>query len=261
MKSVVPRDGGAPVRVVITSLPDTENVAGVTTRVIEEREWEDGELVEVSHNFFAQTTDGTLCYLGEDVDEYEAGEIVSHSGAWRAGVNGALPGILMPANPRVGQTFKQEVAVGIAEDEAVLVAANETVTVGLGTFTDTIRFEESTPLDSATSHKTYARGVGLLIDDELERIPMSLTFCGTLDGEGCAPDSERADLAAPAFSNPTNVTNPLFPVSRQHSSYGSVRPKGLLRRCSERGAVRSPPSHCTVCQSWCFFSLYQSSVR
>src|SRR3989304_670506 len=41
--------------------------------------------------------------------------------------------------------------------------------------------------------------------------------CGTESGEGCAPDSERVDLAQPSFSDPTNITNPLFPVSQQHS--------------------------------------------
>jgi hypothetical protein len=163
-------DEGAPVRLVITSLEDTELVAGVTTRVLEEREWEDDALVEVSRNFFVQTQDGTVCYYGEDVDIYEDDEIVSHEGAWRAGVNGALPGIVMPASPRVGQSFKQEFAPGVAQDEAELVAAGDSVTVSLGTFTDTIRFEESSPLDSGTSDKVYARGVGLLIDDEVERV-------------------------------------------------------------------------------------------
>ena len=210
-------EDGAPVRVVITSLADAEVVAGVTTRVVEEREWDDGELVEVSRNFFAQTADGTVCYYGEDVDDYEAGEIVGHGGAWRAGVNGALPGILIAANPQVGQMFKQEVAVGVAQDQAEQVAAGESVTVGLGTFTDTIRFIESSPLDSGTSEKVYARGIGLLVDDPIERIPMSRSFCGTLDGDGCAPDGARVDLAEPTFSNSAEVTNPLFPVSRQHS--------------------------------------------
>jgi hypothetical protein len=41
--------------------------------------------------------------------------------------------------------------------------------------------------------------------------------CGTESGTGCAPKSERVDLAKPSFSDPTNVTNPLFPVSKQES--------------------------------------------
>jgi hypothetical protein len=214
---LVGESDGAPLRVVITALADTAVVAGVTTRVIEEREWEDGELVEVSRNFFAQAGDGTLCYYGEDVDDYEAGQVVGHDGAWRAGVDGALPGILLPAMPQVGQRFRQEVAIGVAEDRAEQVAANEPVTIGLGTFTDTIRYEERSPLDSGTSEKIYGRGVGLLVDDEIARIPENATHCGTVDGQGCAPESRRVDLAAPVFSNPTAVTNPLFPVSRQHS--------------------------------------------
>ena len=126
-------------------------------------------------------------------------------------MNGALPGILLPANPEVGQTFKQEVAIGVAEDEAEQVAAGESVTVGLGTFTDTIRYDETSALDNGMSSKVYARDVGILMDDTLERIPMSLTFCGTLDGDDCADDEERVDLDERSFSNPTNVDNPLFP--------------------------------------------------
>jgi len=208
-------DEGAPVRVVVTSLDMTEMVAGVTTRVVEEREWEDGSLVEISHNFFVQTLDGTVCYYGEDVDIYEAGEIVAHDGAWRAGLNGAQPGIFMPASPQVGQMFKQEIAPGVAEDEATLVAAGETVAIDFGTFADTIRFTERNPLDGGTSEKVYARGVGLIVDDPIERI--SASACGNLSGAGCAPLSERVDLDVPSFSNPTSVTHPLFPVSQQHS--------------------------------------------
>lgn len=206
---------GSPTRLVITALDETEVVAGVTTRVVEEREWQDEALVEVARNFFVQAADGTVCYYGEDVDEYQAGQIVGHDSQWRAGVDGALPGILLPAEPQLGQRFQQEVAIGVAEDRAELVAVGETVTVDFGTFTDTIRFEESTPLDSGTSVKIYARGAGLLVDDELERLSMSA--CGTLDGAGCAPQNARVDLAEPSFSNPTQVTNPLFPVSQQHS--------------------------------------------
>jgi hypothetical protein len=43
------------------------------------------------------------------------------------------------------------------------------------------------------------------------------SVCGTYSGKGCAPDSERVDLARPSFSHPTNVVNPLFPISRLRS--------------------------------------------
>jgi hypothetical protein len=93
---------GELVHLEITVLNQTEDIAGVTTRVVEERQTVDGVLEEVSRNFFAQAVpDGSVCYFGEDVDIYDdtGTVIVSHEGAWRAGVNGALSRIIMPANP------------------------------------------------------------------------------------------------------------------------------------------------------------------
>ena len=108
-------DGGETIRVEIDVLDETEDVGGVTTRVVRETEYEDGELVEVSWNWFAQAPDGTVCYFGEDVDMYEDGDVVSHHGAWRAGENNYQPGILMPGDPQVGMAFYQEYAPGLAE--------------------------------------------------------------------------------------------------------------------------------------------------
>lgn len=156
----------------ITVLKKTERVAGITTLVMEERHQEDGELVEVSRNFFVQAPDGTVCYYGEDVDIYEDGQVVSHEGAWRAGVNGALPGILMPANPQVGMTYYQEFAPGVAEDRAEIVSIGKTATVPAGTFRNTLETNETTALEPGDlSVKRYAPGVGLIFDKpvKLER--------------------------------------------------------------------------------------------
>ena len=163
-------EDGVLFRVEITALVDTELVAGVTTRVIEERETEDGELVEISRNFMVQATDGTLCYYGETVDDYENGEIVGHSGEWQAGVDGASPGILMPASPAAGQWYRQETADGIAEDRALHTAVGESVTVPSGTYTDTLTVFEWSPLECGTSDKFYARGVGMIFDDGAEHV-------------------------------------------------------------------------------------------
>lgn len=159
---------GGSTRLEIAALDETEVVAEVTTRVVEERETEAGALVEVSRNFFVQTQDGTVCYFGEDVDIYQDGVVVSHEGAWRAGAAGAVPGIFMPAQPAQGMAFRQEVAPGIAEDRVVIEALNESVTVPFGTFSQTVRFLETTPLEpGASSTKVYARTVGPLVDDVL----------------------------------------------------------------------------------------------
>ena len=164
-------EDGETIRVEITVLDETEEVAGVTTRVVEEREYEDGELVEVSRNFFAQAPDGTVCYFGEDVDDYEDGEVVSHEGEWRAGEDGNLPGIIMPANPEIGMVFQQEDAPDVAEDQAEVIDLGETIDVPAGTFDDTLTMEDCDPLeDGSTDEKVYVRGIGLAIDEAVELI-------------------------------------------------------------------------------------------
>ncbi len=161
-------DNGKAVVLLITALDSTEVVAGVTTRVIEERETLEGSLVEISYNFFAQTSDGTICYYGEDVDLYQAGVIVGHEGEWRAGIGGAQPGILIPAAPEKGQAFVQEIAPGVAQDRVQIVASGESTTVPLGTFTATIRYRETSPLEPGVrSTKVYAEGLGPIVDDEV----------------------------------------------------------------------------------------------
>lgn len=149
-------------------LEATELVAGVATRVVEERVLEDGEVVEVSRNFYAETPGGTVCNFGEDVDIFEPGGAVRHDGQWRVGGDNHA-GVIMPAAPIAGTTYPRELAPGVAEDRATFVALGEEVTVPAGTFGDTVRAEESTPLEpGVTSTKVYARGIGLLIDGPLQ---------------------------------------------------------------------------------------------
>jgi hypothetical protein len=81
-----------------------------------------------------------------------------------------LPGIFMPARPKPGMKFAQEVAPGVAEDRAKIVARGFTITVPAGTFTTTIRVREVNPLDGDVGYKVYARGVGLLKDRPLSQI-------------------------------------------------------------------------------------------
>jgi hypothetical protein len=158
-------EGGGHLLVRITSLEVTETVAGVETRVVEEYEAKDGRVVEISRNFFAQAEDGTVCYFGEDVDIYDgAGNVTSHSGAWRAGFGENRPGIFMPASLEVGQAFQQEIAPGVAEDQAKVIALGETTEVPAGTFEDTATLRDGSPLDGSTGEKVYARGIGLIVD-------------------------------------------------------------------------------------------------
>jgi hypothetical protein len=158
-------EGGGHLLVRITSLDEIETVAGVETRVVEEYEAKKDQVVEISRNFFAQAQDGTVCYFGEDVDIYDgAGNVSSHAGAWRAGVDGNRPGIFMPPSPEVGQAFQQEIAPGIAEDQAKVIALGEATEVPAGTFEDTVTMRDGSPLDGSTGEKVYASGIGLIVD-------------------------------------------------------------------------------------------------
>jgi hypothetical protein len=158
-------EGGGHLLVRITSLDETETVAGVETRVVEEYEAKKGQVVEISRNFFAQAQDGTVCYFGEDVDIYDgAGNVTSHLGAWRAGVGENHPGIFMPAAMEVGQAFQQEIAPGIAEDQAKVIALDEATEVPAGTFEDTVTMRDGSPLDGSTGVKVYASDIGLIVD-------------------------------------------------------------------------------------------------
>lgn len=150
-------------KVQMSVLNQTEIVAGITTRVVEEREWKNGKLAEVARNFFVQAHDGTICYYGEDVDEYQDGKIVGHAGAWRAGVDQNKPGIIMPAHPSVGQKYQQERAPGVANDRAEHVAVGESYTTPAGIFNDVLLVNEN-----PSSTKRYARGIGLIFDDGAE---------------------------------------------------------------------------------------------
>lgn len=163
-------DEGVVVRVETTVPDETEVIAGVTTRILVETEFEDEVLTEISRNFYAQAPDGTVCYFGEDVDIFEDGEIVSHEGAWRAGEDGNLPGIQMPGDPQIGMIFQQEFAPGIAEDQTEILAFGETIDVPAGMFSDTLTTEDCNPLDESTDSKAYVNDIGLAIDEFAELI-------------------------------------------------------------------------------------------
>ena len=157
---------------VITVLDETMVVDGVETRVIQEHESADGEVVEISRNFFAFCTEtGSVFYFGEEVDIYEDGEIVSHDGAWLAGVDGAEAGIVMPGTVLLGSRYYQEIAPGVAHDRAEHIAMDLTVETEAGTFEDCLEVWETTPLvPGELSLKIYAPGIGLVVDDVVELV-------------------------------------------------------------------------------------------
>src|SRR4029453_3806971 len=164
---------GSVVQLHVTVLDAVEVIAGVTTHVVEERESHDGELVEVSRNYFVEASDRTVCYFGEDVDIYEDGAVVSHEGAWRADGPGNQPGIIMPADPRPGTKFVMESAPGVAEDQGTVVGSGPGEGPA-GACPHALRGKELNPLDGDRGLKVFARGVGLVIDGTVQLV--SQTF-------------------------------------------------------------------------------------
>ncbi len=182
-------EDGADAQLTITVTCDTRTISFTTpdgvalqvkARVVEERQVEDDELVEVSRNYFAQCREtGDVYYFGEDTDLYEDDEIVGHEGSWLAGENGAQPGLIMPGTPLLGSRFFQEVAPGVALDQAEIVEGCLDTEVPAGTFENCIRTRETTPLEpGAEEFKVYCPDAGLVIDSTLELTEQSTASCG-----------------------------------------------------------------------------------
>lgn len=156
-------------KVVITVLDETREVDGVTTRIVEEKEWRYGEMVEISRNFFAICPDtNDVFYFGEEVDIYRDGALVSHSGAWLAGEDGAKAGLMMPGKPEVGMKHYQEIAPGVAMDRAEIVSLDDTLNTPAGSFSNCLKTREGTALNPLErEYKIYAPGIGLIQDESL----------------------------------------------------------------------------------------------
>jgi hypothetical protein len=152
----------------ITVLHQTREVMGVTTTVVKDVVKLEGELVEKTWDWFAQDLRGNVWYFGEDTAEYEDGKVVSRSGAWEAGVDGALPGIVMPADPNVSDATRQEYYRGEAEDMGWVVQTGITREVPFGSFDDVIRVLEWSPLEpEVVGQKFFAPDVGIISEEAL----------------------------------------------------------------------------------------------
>jgi len=147
---------------------DTRTVMGVICVVVRDTVTIDGEPVEDTYDWFAQDNEGNVWYFGEDSGVYEDGKLVSKTGSWEAGVDGAKPGIVMYADPasHIGQEYRQEYYKGKAEDMGKVVGAGLTVTVGDAVYTDCIRTEDWTPLEpDVLEYKYYAPDIGFILEE------------------------------------------------------------------------------------------------
>lgn len=151
------------------------NGTTVNCRVLREFAFEDGQLVEISDNYFAQADDGTVYYFGEVVDNYEDGVIVNNNGSWLVGgptlpsdppttANDNNPTVFMPANPEVGDVFKAEDLIPVVDETDTVVRVGVKIKVPAGSYEDTIAIEETSALEPGTTTKWYAPGVGVVME-------------------------------------------------------------------------------------------------
>lgn len=151
-------------KVKVTVTTRTKEIMGLSATVVHDLVIQRGEWVENTIDWYAQDVCGNVWYLGEKTAEYDNGVVVSTAGSWQAGVDGALPGVVMPADPQVGLTFRQEYYAGEAEDTATIMSLTEQAEVPFGHFSDVILTREYTPLHpDVLEYKFYAKGVGIAL--------------------------------------------------------------------------------------------------
>jgi hypothetical protein len=153
-------------RNVVSVTDRTKVILGVTTTVVHDRVFSaNGDLAEDTFDWYAQDRFGNVWYFGEDTAEYTNGKVSSTKGSWEAGVGGAKPGVVMLAQPTVGQSYHQEFLRGEAEDVGTVVAIDDRVSVPYGSFDRVLVTEDTTPLEpQILEHKFYAPGIGVVLE-------------------------------------------------------------------------------------------------
>jgi len=162
---------------------DTLEILGITCVVVHDQVFDgDGNLAEDTYDYYAQDITGHVWYMGEDTEELDPdGNVISTEGTWRAGVDGAEPGLIMEAHPKKGDRYRQEYLEGEAEDMAKVQSLDESLCVDYGCFDDLLLTKEWSPLErGVTEHKYYAEGIGFLYseivkggDEQLELVSIS----------------------------------------------------------------------------------------
>jgi hypothetical protein len=145
---------------------ETKMIMGVTCIVVRDVATSNTALVEKTTDWYAQDKDGNVWYFGEDTAEYTNGQVASTAGTWLAGVDGALPGLIMKAAPAVSDAYRQEYRPGIAEDYAKVRQTDATMTTPAGAFDKVVVTEDTDLLDATKNeHKWYVPGVGFAGSD------------------------------------------------------------------------------------------------
>jgi hypothetical protein len=145
---------------------NTKEILGVTCVEVHDTVKDvDGKLTEDTLDWFAQDKDGNVWYFGENSKQLEDGLVVGVEGSWTAGVDGAKPGIIMEAHPQIGDLYRQEFSLGVAEDIGEVLSLTASVTVPAGSFANCLETKDTSTLEpDVEEHKFYAPGVGNVLE-------------------------------------------------------------------------------------------------
>lgn len=164
------KDGVAQ-RDVVAVRSRTKMIEGVACTVISDVATSHGRILERTTDWYAQDTQGNVWYFGERTADYSGGT-VDTSGSWQAGVEGARPGIVMTAHPRVGDAHRQEYWRGQAEDQYWLVDLHQRISVPFGTFGHAALTLEWSRLEpNVIDRKEYVPGIGVVLERAAEGPP------------------------------------------------------------------------------------------
>jgi hypothetical protein len=145
----------------------TKKIMGVDAVEVLDTSKLNGVLVEQTYDWYAEDKEGNVWYFGEAVDNYKDGKLLDHKGSWEAGVDGALPGIIMKAEPKVGEVYKQEYYKGKAEDVGEVVALDKEVKVPFGSYENCLQTRDYSNIESALNeYKYYCKEVGFVTAEE-----------------------------------------------------------------------------------------------
>jgi len=159
-------------RDVVTVTNQTKVILGVTATVVADIADHDGAVLERTSDWYAQDKQGNVWYLGEDTVHFLANGKGDTTGSWQAGVNGAVPGIIMEANPQIPDAYRQEFLAGQAEDTAWIVNRGGTVSVPYGKVRNVLTSLEATRLEpGAYDQKVYGPGIGIVSEQSLTGDP------------------------------------------------------------------------------------------
>ena len=145
----------------VTVTHETKTLLGVKCVVVHDTLKTKGQMKEDTYDWYAQDKQGAVWYFGEDTKEFKEGGAVDTKGSWQAGING-MPGIMMPANPKPGEPYRQEYSPNNAEDMGQVVAVDEKVTVPAGTYSGCVKTLDWSLLEAGHENKWYAKGVGVV---------------------------------------------------------------------------------------------------